>query len=229
MYFRKIKKQDENYKKIEIKYDELSATHYSFKLFRRHPFIKNYIPKDKFINIIDKANIIIYDAKLKKAKFDKVEINKFAYLLLLSALILIIIYIFLFYYSPRIEKNRTKLKNCGLIFFCITVFLLFLLEILNSIRKIEGDKTLFDFYKDDMNNYIDQLNEIYKDKIIFNFDENNKNITCYIKIDNNSFDNNNCSSEISNDNDISSSQGAQKTYSNYISSRSDLYNSKENE
>ena len=225
MYLEKINNQNEKYKKIEIKYDDLSASHYSFKVYTKHPFLHNYISKEKFMNLIDTANNIIYDAKMKKAKFDKVEINKFTYIILLLSLIFIIIYIILFYYSPRIEKNRAKLKTCGLVFFCLTILMLILLEIYNSLKKVEGDKTLFDFYKDDMINYIGQLNKKYKDRIIFYFNENNKNIICNLKTDINNISDNNNSSEISNDNVNSSSQVNQKSYNE---SGSSLYSNKDN-
>ena len=177
-------KQNIKYQKVKIKYDDKSATHYSFRIYNRHPFLKKIISKDNFQNVIDEANNIIYDAKMKKAKYDKVEISKYTYLLFLFFLIIIIIYIFLFYYSPRVDKSQKKLKNCGLVFFCFTIIAVFSLEVYNSLRKIEGDKPLFDFYKDDMINYINQLNETYKDKIFFTYDENDKNIICYLKIDN---------------------------------------------
>ena len=195
--------KDDNYKKIEIKYDERSASHYSFKIYNIHPFLKKFISKDKFQILIDTANNIIYDAKIEKGKFDNVTINNYTYIIIFLALIFIIIYFILFYYSPRINKNQSALFIFGLIFLGLAFIILLLLEIFNSLRKIEGEKTLFEFYKDDMITYINQLNETYKDKIVFNYNENNQNIICYIKIENkNSLNNsNNDSSYIDSDND----------------------------
>ena len=211
-------RQNSNFQKVEIKYDDKTATHYSFRIYNRHPFLKKSITKDKFQNIIDNANNIIYDAKMKKAKFDKVEINNYIYFLFLFLLIIIIIYIILFFFSPRVDKQHQKrLKNSGLFFFCFIILTLFSLAIFNALRKIEGDKTLFDFYKDEMINYISQLNETYKDRLFFTYDENDKNIICYLKIDNEIISNN------------KSSQDDEK-YSSQITKRSntesDLYSIK---
>ena len=108
MFFPKENKGEEYYKKIIIKYDEKTTARYSLKSFSNFPFLKNYITKEKFKNIIDKANIIIYDAKMKKAKFDTVEINTFTYFLIITSLVFIIVYGVLFYISPRIEDYQIK-------------------------------------------------------------------------------------------------------------------------
>ena len=177
-------KSNINYQRIIIKYDDKSTIHYSFRIYKKHPLLKRKISKDKFQNVIDNANNIIYDAKMKKAKFDKVEISNYIYLLFLFFIVIIIIYMFLFYYSPRVDKNQKRIKNTGIFFFCFIIITVFSLEVFNSCRKIEGDKTLFDFYKDDMINYINQLNETYKNNLFFTYDENDKNIICYLKYDN---------------------------------------------
>lgn len=221
MFLGKINKND-NYTKIEIKYDERSSSHYSFKIYNIHPFLKTIISKDKFQNLIDTVNNIIYDSKIEKGKFDNVKINNFTYIMIFLALIFTIIYFILFYYSPRIDKNQSTLFIFGLIFFGLAIIILLLLEIFNSLRKIEGEKTLFEFYKDDMKKYIDQLNEKYKDKIVFNYNENNQNIICYIKLDKNkSNDSSYIDSDNNNNNNNTSSQGTQRSYS-----ESNLYSEK---
>ena len=183
MFFPKKLKEDDRYKKIIIKYSEKTSSRYSLKTYNKYPFLRNYISKEKFNEILDRANIIIYDSKIKKAKFDKVEISKWVYFLILIAFILIILYILLFYYSPRVENNQNIMKIFGVLFFFAALLLLLVIEGYYSFRKLEGDKSLYDFYKDDMINYIERVNDEWKDFIIFKFDERNKNIICYIKVD----------------------------------------------
>jgi len=77
------------------------------------------------------------------------------------------------------------MKIFGVIFFFGALLLLLMVEGYYSFRKLEGDKTLYDFYKEDMINYIEKINDEWKDFIIFKFDERNKNIICYIKIETN--------------------------------------------
>ena len=202
------------YKKVIIKYEEKIACLYSFQIYNKYPFLKYVITKEKFNRIIDKANIIIYDAKIRKSKYDKVEINKYTYGLFLLTLIFTIIYIFLLYYSPRVEKNQNKLKIFGIIFFCLPVAILSFIATINFRRTINGDRALFEFYKFDMLNYIQNLNQHWKDKIIFNFDENTKDIICYVKVDENYSKNSENESIIQNNNeDIDSSSIPSQKYS----------------
>ena len=171
-----------NYKKIIIKYDDKITSTYSLNTYNEYPFLQEYISKQNFIEILDKANIIIYSAKMKKAKFDKVEVNKITYILVFISVIFIIIYIFLFYYAPRVSINNSKLKVSGIIFFCLAVIIIIGIELFFSFSKIHGDKTLFYFYKKDMLNYIDNLNKKWKNVMFFKFDKSNKNIICFVKI-----------------------------------------------
>jgi hypothetical protein len=167
--------------KIVIQYNDKDCQRYSLKIYFKYPFLKAYISKEKFADILDKANIIINDSKLKKAKFDKIEINNWIYILIALVLIFIVIYICLFYYIPRTEKHHKGMRICGIVFFFLSILILFIIEGHNSLRTIESSKTLFDFYKDDMINYIKELNDEYKDSMIFEFDEKNKNIICHVK------------------------------------------------
>jgi hypothetical protein len=183
MFFPKKIKEDDRYKKIIIKYNDKTSSRYSLKTYNKYPFLRNYISKEKFNEILDKANIIIYDAKIKKAKFDKVEIGSWVYFLILISFIFIILYIFLFFYSPRVEKNQNIMKIFGVIFFFGALLSLLVIEGYYSFKRLEGDKTLYDFYKDDIINYIEKVNDEWKDFIIFKFDERSKNIICYIKVD----------------------------------------------
>ena len=167
--------------KIVIQYNDKDCQRHSLKFYFKYPFLKAYISKEKFADILDKANIIINDSKLKKAKFDKIEINNWIYILIALVLIFIVIYICLFYYIPRTEKHHKGMRICGIVFFFLSILILFIIEGHNSLRTIENNKTLFDFYKDDMINYIKELNDEYKDSMIFEFDEKNKNIICHVK------------------------------------------------
>ena len=192
MFFPKKLKEDDRYKKIIIKYNDKLSIPYSLKTYNKYPFLRNYISKEKFNEILDKANIIIYDSKIKKAKFDKVEISNWVYMLISISFIFIICYIILFFYSPRVENNQSIMKIIGTLFFFGALLLLFVIEVYYSFRKLEGDKTLYYFYKDEIINYIEKVNDEWKDFIIFKFDERNKYIICYIKIDpnDNNFDKN---------------------------------------
>lgn len=191
MFFSKKKTEEENYKKIVIKYDEKTTSRYSIKTYNKYPFLANYIKKNEFNNILDKANIIIYDAKMKKAKFDKVIISNLTYLLIIIALLFTLIFTLLFYYAPRTEENKTTMKALGIIFFCASIIILLGLEGYNIFHKISGDKTLFDFYRDDIIKYLNEVNKEWKELIIFNFDEKTKNLICKVKIgDKNSMDSN---------------------------------------
>ena len=210
--------QDEDlFKKVIIKYDEKITCRYSLKVYNKYPFLKYIITKEKFNKIIDKANIIISDARIKKSIYDKVEINKSTYLLFLLALIFTIIYLFLFYYSPRTEKNQNKLKICGIVFFCLSIAILFFIETINFKTIISGDKALFEFYKYEMMDYIKNLNKYWKDKIIFNLDEATKDIICNVKVDENYSKSSENESMIRNNEDIdSSSIPSKKSSENYL-------------
>ena len=185
MIFSDLNNKNIQYKKIIIEYDNKITLRYPFKVYKKNPILKNVISKENFFDIIDKANIILCDAKMKKAKFDKVEINIFTYLIFLLSFIFTIIYIITFYYSPRAKDIQIRLKNCGIIFFSISLFVLFCTEIFFSLRKIKGDQNLLYFYRNEMINYLNSVNEIWKGKMIFSFDENTKNITCHLIIDEN--------------------------------------------
>lgn len=206
------------YKKVIIKYDEKLTCRYSLKGYNKYPFLKYIITKEKFIKIIDKANIIISDAKMRKSKYDKVEISKAIYGLFLLTFIFTIIYIFLFYYSPRAERNQNKLKIFGIIFFCIPVAILSFMASSNFRRAITGDRPLIEFYKLEMINYIRNLNQQYKDKLIFNLDENTKDIICNVKVDENYSKNSENDSIIKNNNEDadSSSIPSQKSSMNCL-------------
>ena len=193
------------FRKVIIKYDEKITCRYSLKVYSKYPFLKYIITKEKFNKIIDKANIIISDAKIRKSKYDKVEINKYTYALILLTLIFTIIYIFLFYYSPRIEKNQNKLKICGILFFCLSIGILFFIETINFRSVINGDRLLFDFYKYEMMDYIKNLNKYWKNKMIFSLDENTKDIICNVKVDENYSNNMEDESLNKNNEDIDSS------------------------
>ena len=186
-----IKKEEKNrYKKIIIKYDDKITFTYSLNTYNEHPFLEEYISKEKFVEILDKANIIIYSAKMKKAKYDKVDVSQITYFLIFISLLFTVIYIFLFYYSPRIMAKNSKLKISGIIFFCLAIIILVGLELFFSMSKIHGDKTLFHFYKNDIQIYIDELNKKWKNIMFFKFDKFTKNIICFVKInkDNNEED-----------------------------------------
>ena len=128
---------------------------------------------------------------MKKAKFDKVIISNLTYLLIIVALLFTLIFTLLFYYAPRTEENKTTMKALGIIFFCASIIILLGLEGYNIFHKISGDKTLFDFYRDDIIKYLNEVNKEWKDQIIFNFDEKTKNLICKVKIgDKNSMDSN---------------------------------------
>ena len=185
MIFSDLNNKNIQYKKIIIEYDNKITLRYPFKVYKKNPILKNVISKENFFDIIDKANIILCDAKMKKAKFDKVEINIFTYLIFLMSFIFTIIYIITFYYSPRAKDIQIRLKNCGIIFFSISLFVLFCTEMFFSLRKIKGDQNLLYFYRNEMINYLNSVNEIWKGKMIFSFDENTKNITCHLIIDEN--------------------------------------------
>ena len=181
----KRNKEDERYKKIIIKYNEKIPLGYTFRTYNKYPFLKRYITKEEFNDIVDKANIIIHDAKIEKAKFDNIEINYLTYLLFLLALIFIINFIFLFYYSPRTKKNHLGKKITGIIFFCLTIVILVIIEVYYFFKKIEGERALLDFYRINMNAHFEKVNEQWKDSIIFKFDETNKDIVCQVKINGN--------------------------------------------
>ena len=107
-----IKKEEQNrYKKIVINYDDKITFTYSLNTYNEHPFLENFISKKNFTEILDKANIIIYSAKMKKLKFDKVEVNIVTYSLIFLSLIFMIIYIFLFYYTPRSNSRQIDMKT----------------------------------------------------------------------------------------------------------------------
>ena len=55
----------------------------------------------------------------------------------------------------------------------------------NFKREITGDKALFKFFQFEMINYIQNLTQYWKDKIIFYLDENTKDIICHVKVDEN--------------------------------------------
>jgi hypothetical protein len=199
-----IKKDDTNsYKKLIIKYDDKITSTYSLNTYNEYPFLKNIVSKNKFTEILDKANILIYSAKMKKAKFDKVEISKITYVLIFISFVFTIIYIFLFYYILRVNKDTKIMKTIGIIFFILSLIILIGIEIFFMTQKVQGDKTLYYFYKKDMKLYIEELNKKWKNVMFFKFDKINKNIICYVKVnkDNDEDDNINDSENIINTKD----------------------------
>ena len=199
-----IKKDDTNsYKKLIIKYDDKITSTYSLNTYNEYPFLKNIVSKNKFTEILDKANILIYSAKMKKAKFDKVEISKITYVLIFISFVFTIIYIFLFYYILRVNKDTKIMKTIGIIFFILSLIMLIGIEIFFMTQKVQGDKTLYYFYKKDMKLYIEELNKKWKNVLFFKFDKINKNIICYVKVnkDNDEDDNINDSENIINTKD----------------------------
>ena len=180
------------YKKIIIKYNDKEKTRYSFKTYNKYPFLKAYLSKEKFREILDQANIIIYDSKIKKAKFDKMSINKSTNILFIIAILFLGLYFILFYFKPGVEEDSENASiTLGILCFFISVIILLIIEGYNSLRTVEGSKTLFEFFRDDMVNYIDKLNNEYKEEMIFKFDQSNKNIICFVRLDQKDMLNNN--------------------------------------
>ena len=182
MSFEIKKGVNNHYKKIIIKYDDKITFTYSLNTYNEYPFLQNFVTKKEFTEILDNANIIIYSARMKKAKFDKVEVNNITYILIIISSIFTIIFIFLFYYAPRTNLKKADMKIFGIFFFSAALVILIGIEIFFSIQKIQGDKTLFQFYKNDMINYIDTVNKRWKDVMFLKFDKNNKNIICFVKV-----------------------------------------------
>ena len=58
-------------KKIIIKYSDKTSSRFSIKTYNKYPFLRNYISKEKFNEILDKANIIFMILKLKKQNLIK--------------------------------------------------------------------------------------------------------------------------------------------------------------
>ena len=92
---------------------------------------------------------------------------------------------------PGDEEMQDKVITWGVFCFFISVIILFIIEGYNSLRKVEGSKTLFEFFRDDMINYIEKLNNEYKEDMIFKFDQNNKNIICFVRLEKKDILNNN--------------------------------------
>lgn len=185
MIFSPQNKSEENYKTIVIKYDEKASARYSIKEYDKYPFLIKYISKNQLNDILDKANIIIFDSKLKKAQFDKVEISNLTYILIVIAFIFIIIYSFLFYYAPRTEKKHNVVKIFGIIFFSASILIMIIIEVMTIIQPIYGDKMLLHFYKDDLVKYLNKVNNFWEGTIIFTFDEKTNDLICKIKISDN--------------------------------------------
>ena len=185
------KNKDIQYKKIIIKYNEKDNSCYSFKTYNKYPFLKTYLSKEKFRDILDQANIIIYDSKIKKAKFDKISINICTNILFVIVILFIGIYVSFFYFMPGDEETENQIITLGVLCFFISVIILLIIEGYNSLRKVEGSKTLFEFFRDDMINYIEKLNNEYKEDMIFKFDQNNKNIICFVRLEKKDILNNN--------------------------------------
>ena len=177
-------KEEANYKSIIIEYDKKISSIYPLNIYNNYPFLKKYISKEEFNKIIDNVNIIIYDSKIQKEKFDKIKISSETYALFLLSLILTIGYLILFYYAPRNRKNQIILIIFGIIFLFLACSILILVELFHISKKIQGEKTLYEFYVNDIKKYLEKVNQIWKDKLIFYYDEKTKNIICYIKIPN---------------------------------------------
>ena len=72
---------------------------------------------------------------------------------------------------------------------------------------------MYEFYANDMKRFINDINEIWKDKFIFCFDEQSKNIIIYIK---------NESNIIKNNEEKNSIQSSSNSNSNNIINNNDL-------
>ena len=182
MLLEKKPKEEANYKSIIIEYDKKISSIYPLNVYNNYPFLKKYITKEEFNIIIDNVNIIIYDSKIKKEKFDRIKISSSTYALFLLSLALTTGHLIFFYYAPRKEKNQILLIVFGIIFLFLACSVLLLVEVFHINRKIQGEKTLCEFYVNDIKNYLEKVNQILKDKLNFYYDEKTKNIVCYIKI-----------------------------------------------
>ena len=86
------------------------------------------------------------------------------------------LYFFIFSLSKN-WKNQFLMKMIWTVFFFGALILLLIVEgYYYSFKNLEGDKTLYDFYKDDIINYIEKVNNEWKDIIIFKFDEKSKKL-----------------------------------------------------
>jgi hypothetical protein len=217
MLLEKNSKESNEYQKVIIQYDHKLSFIYPLKTYNKNPLLKKYISKEKFIKILDNANIIIYDAKIRKDKFDTVEINKITYGIFIFVVFLTLLSIIFFYFIPRIPKKQKILKFCGIIFLLLSIIILLFMEIFFSFREKYGKKTLYEFYANDMKRFINDINEIWKDKFIFCFDEQSKNIIIYIKNESNIIKNNEEKNSIQ-----SSSNSNSNSNSNNIINNNDL-------
>jgi hypothetical protein len=175
-------KEEANYKRIIIELDKKISSIYPLSIYNNYPFLKKYITKEEFNKIIDNVNIIIYDSKIKKEKFDTIKISFETYALFLLSLILTIGHLILFYYAPRNRKNQILLKVFGIIFLFLACSVLIFIEFFHISRTIQGEKSLYEFYVNDVKKYLEKVNRIWKDKLIFYYDEKTKNIICYIYV-----------------------------------------------
>ena len=73
------------------------------------------------------------------------------------------------------------MKVFGIIFLFLACSVLIFIEFFHISRTIQGEKSLYEFYVNDIKKYLEKVNRIWKDKLLFYYDEKTKNIICYIK------------------------------------------------
>jgi hypothetical protein len=135
--------------------------------------LKNKIEPREYEAIINETKKIMANAWAKKRINDQVKFPKFIILLAILSIVLIFVYMFLLYSSVD-NSNGDALVIASLVCVSIGSVIVFSLSIYNFCRETGKFKTLRDIIRDDLNNYLSNLNKKFEGLLFFFFNYDNK-------------------------------------------------------
>lgn len=153
---------------------------YAFdKMTYRDDLLQNIIPKIEYDKIIDQASKIMGHSWTKKRVNDQIKLPKSVIILSLVAILLTIIYMILLYISVNSDHSVT-LFVISIILISIGSAIAFGLSLYNFCRKIDKFKSLEDIIKEDIEQYLFQINKNFINKLEFTFNISKRRIEVII-------------------------------------------------
>ena len=135
----------------------------------REELLSDIIETEEFNKILDESSKIIGDALEKKRQNDDVKLPNYMIVLSTISVILAILYIIALVLATSRSLNSTFFTFIGIACILIAAVMTFFLSIVNFFRKIKKFKTIENFIKDDLDLYLDKVNENLAGKCEFKF------------------------------------------------------------
>lgn len=140
--------------------------------------LKNDLTRREYDSIIEKANLILNQSKIKKKNYEKIRTEKWVFFISFFVIIFFLVYIITLFYWPR-RHNGYNLKNIGLTTSVLGLFLLIIIELYNLCYGLKKKKELKEFYYEPLMDFLYNLNKEYNGNIFFEFNFEEKELICY--------------------------------------------------